>query len=62
MHRSRSRLRDDRQSRAADFLNPILQLLRRQSCGALRLVTDDNFSARLAVLDEEGVGSVENGE
>ena len=58
MHRSRSRLCDDRQSRAADFLNPILQLLRRQSSGALRLVTDDNFSTRLAVFDEEVVSSV----
>ena len=59
MHRSRSRLRHDGQSRAADFLNPILQLLRRQSCGALRLVTDDNFSARLAVFGEEAVSGMD---
>ena len=59
MHRSRSRLCNDRQARTADFLNPILQLLRRKSCGALRFVADDNFSARLAVFDEEIVCGAE---
>ena len=62
LHRFAARLRHDGQTCAADLHDLILQLLRRESCGALRLVTDDNFRAQLAVLDEEGVGGVERGE
>ena len=59
MHRSRGRLRDDRQSRAADFLNPILQLLRCKPHRAQRLFCDDDLRTSVAVFDEKGVGGVE---
>lgn len=62
MHGSWSRLRDDWKPGSADFPKPILQLLRRRSCGALSAVTDDDFCARLAVLYEETFSDIECGE
>ena len=56
------RLRYDLQLRTADLLHVSLQLLRRQLRHARRLLGDDDFSARLVVLDEEGLRTGRCGE
>ena len=59
-HRTPLGLRDDRQLRAGDLLHIGLQIVRREPHRALRILGDDDLGARLAVLDEESVGGVED--
>ena len=44
-----SRSGDDRQVRAADLLDAILQFLRGEPCTAQRLLRDDDLGAGLAI-------------